>query len=86
MYTELQEERLENFKFHANIHGVETGDNSSTSSNKESERTANIPKFGDPKDYEHLSMEERELLTAKMKKEHTNWVNNGITAVPPIRR
>ncbi len=77
MYNALQEDKLDDYRFNAGIHGVDLNEKSSTSSETEkSEDTASIPQFGDPKEYEHLSQEERELLTAKMKQKHTNWVNN----------
>jgi len=77
MYNELQEDKLDDYRFNAGIHGVDLNDTSSTSSETEKrEETVGIPQFGDPKKYEHLSIEERELLTVKMKQKHTNWVNN----------
>ena len=36
----------------------------------------NVPQFGSPDEYAHLTMEEKETLTAEMKKKHTSWINS----------
>ncbi|MCK5862441.1 MAG: hypothetical protein KAH38_08140 [Candidatus Hydrogenedentes bacterium] len=73
MYTELQLDRIADYKFQASLHGAEIKDNNKPSDNTSSE-AATLPQFGDPKDYEHLSSEAKEGLTAKMKQQHSNWV------------
>jgi len=59
-------------RFLAIIHGAEFKDEK-----KEKEEEVFI--FKDPKEYEHLSMEERKELTKKMKLKHQVWASKKST-------
>ena len=75
LYDELQIRKMHEFEFLANIHGVDTSDTPNTSNvsvNKETKE--DLPKFCDPKDYEHMTQERREELTVNMRGKYVKWV------------
>ena len=63
MFNQTQERKDEELRFYAAIHGVKV--------DKDEKR--DTFKFRDPKEYEHLSTEEKKELTAKMKEGHMGW-------------
>ena len=58
-------------RFQAAIHGAEMKE-TGQSSTKDNLKKA-VPMFGDPKEYESLSQEEREEMTKKMMGKHKVW-------------
>ena len=72
LYDELQIRKMHDFEFLANIHGVDTSDTPDANVTKETKK--DLPKFGDPKDYEHMTQEQREKLTVDMRGQYVKWV------------
>jgi len=80
---EHSEKRLgDMMKFQAAIHGAEINDDELFDGGRTTEsetvkprkdKGSGIFKFGDPADYEHLPMEERERLTQQMMGQHKRW-------------
>ncbi len=66
---------LESLKFQARIQGVETEDEDAPKSKKDELGATMV--FKDPKEYEHLSKEEKKELTAKMKGLHRQNIKLG---------
>ena len=62
MYEHAQKRKEQEMRFMAGIHGIKI--------EKDKEDSF---KFRDPKEYEHLPMEERKKLTEEMKKGHVSW-------------
>lgn len=64
------------------MHGVDIKDDKGSKSSKGSEDSSvsnehvdpEVPLFGDPSEYEHMSEEERESLTQKMMGKHKTFV------------
>lgn len=75
LFEHCQKREYYTLKFQAGLQGVdldkELGKAPSTRSSKESQFL-----FRDPKDYEHLSQEEREELTQKMMGMHKSWARS----------
>lgn len=65
-------EEEEALRFQAAIHGVKLKETGRATSSKDNLKKA-VPMFGDPKDYESLTQEEREELTEKMMGKHKIW-------------
>lgn len=59
-------------RFQAAIHGAKLKETGRVISSKDNLDKA-VPMFGDPKDYESLSQEEREEMTKKMMGKHKIW-------------
>ena len=80
LYEYKLKEDEEHLRFQAAIHGAklkETGRAFSSEDNL----NATVPMFGDPKEYESLSQEEREEMTKKMMGKHKLWAG---TASPYV--
>lgn len=77
LFDNIQKSKEHELKFQAGIHGVELKD-----SNNHADRVDNlerpVPFFGDPDEYKHLSVEEREQLTQKMMGKHKTWAKGGV--------
>lgn len=78
MYKSIVEEQNEDIRFQAALRGVtlKDGGNESPSNSKQTKSEPVVPLFGDPDSYNHLSDEERNVLTQKMMAKHRNWVQN----------
>jgi hypothetical protein len=70
LYEFKLKEDEENIRFQAAIHGAELKEKPQEGSKSGSET---VPLFGDPKDYDSMSQEEREKLTKKMMGKHKVW-------------
>lgn len=74
LYDHITKRRLEDLKFQCRIHGIDPDANQSPSrKSSQSEANSNVPLFGDPSQYEHMSQEERDALTARMMGAHKHW-------------
>lgn len=62
MFDDAQQSENEDLKLTAALHGVKIKEQKSSSIGQDGD---NAPIFGDPKDYEHMSPEEREAETQK---------------------
>lgn len=70
LFEGLQRGKLVEWEFHAAIHGVELGGKkSSTAKHSDPE----VPLFGDPAEYQSMSLEEKEKETEKMQNKHKRW-------------
>ncbi len=65
------EEEEAALQFQAALHGVKLRGVGQPSTKDNLEKA--VPMFGDPKDYDSLSQEEREELTEKMMGKHKIW-------------
>jgi hypothetical protein len=79
MYEHIMKDKNNEFKFHALIHGIDVDKKSKRSLNEDLDDQQNkqdLPLFRDPSEYDHLSDEERERITRKMKSQHRRWAQN----------
>lgn len=72
LYEELQDIKYDEFKAQARMHGAEFKDDKKSTSTKHVD--PEVPLFGDPSEYDHMSEEERENLTKKMMGKHKTFV------------
>ena len=76
LYLNIQSAKRTEFELQAKLHGFKIEGGSKTSSNADSDvrqEDPNVPMFGDPTEYEHLSTEKREELTQRMMGKHKVW-------------
>jgi len=76
LYENALKREEERFKLQAALHGAkfdEDEDIDTTDTPKRKTTKAKSFMFGDPKDYEHLSPEERQRLTEQMMGKHQLW-------------
>ena len=71
LYEYKLKEDEEHLRFQAAIHGAKLKETGQVSAKDNLEKA--VPMFGDPKDYELLSQEEREEMTKKMMGKHKIW-------------
>ena len=71
LYEYKLKEDEEDIRFQAAIHGAKLKEFGQTSPKNNLNKA--VPMFGDPKDYESLSQEEREEMTQKMMGKHKIW-------------
>lgn len=62
-----------NLRFQAAIHGAKLKETTQVSGPYGDNLKRPVPMFGDPKDYDLLSQEEREEMTEKMMGKHRAW-------------
>jgi len=72
LYDGIQNKKSEEYKFQAALVGVDLTSSEKKASNKENAE-AEIPLFGDPDDFQSMSVEEKEEMTKKMKGKHESW-------------
>lgn len=82
MYEQALKSKENDLKIQAAFQGVDLfGDGKGTKETQQSsqKQPANqtLPLFRDPSEYDHMSQEERQNLTEKMKKQHESWVKKG---------
>jgi hypothetical protein len=70
----------EYLRFQASIHGVKLGGSERAPTASDDNLEKIVPLFGDPKDYESMSQEEREELTRKMMGKHKQWASSAFEA------
>lgn len=70
LYEYKLKEKEEDFRFQAAIHGAKLKGSSQAGASSEG---GAVPMFGDPKEYESMSQEDREELTKKMMGKHKIW-------------
>lgn len=77
LYSTTIVRRNEQVKFEARLHGAKFEDEKEvvTKGTVQTKKDDENFMFKDPKEYEHLSMEERKALTKKMMGKHRTWVN-----------
>ncbi len=88
-YSQIQElfefctkEKYNEYRFFAGIQGIDldkhTGSTTESQSSRldEQQKKQDIPLFRDPSEYNSLSKEEKEELTAKMKSKHKQWIHS----------
>jgi hypothetical protein len=63
----------EELKFNAGIHGAKIKNSIKHNNTSASNQNANVPMFGSPDQYSHLSAKDREDLTRKMMGKHKEW-------------
>jgi hypothetical protein len=68
LFEHTQRRKEDELRFLAIIHGA-------TFKDEEKEEKEDLFKFKDPKEYDHLSKEERKELTKKMKLKHQVWTS-----------
>lgn len=73
LYECKLKEDEEYLRFQAAIHGAKLKETGRVPASSEDNLKKAVPMFGDPKDYESLSKEEREEMTAKMMGKHKIW-------------
>jgi len=71
LYEYKLKEDEDSLRFQAAIHGAKLKESGRPSSKDNLGRP--VPMFGDPKDYESVSQEEREEMTQKMLGKHKVW-------------
>lgn len=76
LYCNIKKKKFDEFKMLAMLHGVDLKDTQSGSSPSNSALEPEVPLFGDPDSYKHLSDAEKNSLTEKMMKGHKNWASN----------
>jgi len=69
----LQEKILREIQFQAGVHGAELKNVPEKKSTKKQSEHPNVPLFGDPEEYSHLSAEDRQKKTDEMMARHKNW-------------
>lgn len=76
LYEELQKIKEDEFRAQAKMHGAEFKDEDDGSSSSDSNKHVDpeVPLFGDPEEYAHMSNDERESLTQKMMGKHKTFV------------
>ncbi len=92
MYEESLKLKEHEYKVYAALHGIdlfdkeknegEVKDNGSVNSKQSKNKlrqpaNQTLPLFRDPSEYAHMSQEERQSLTDKMKSQHKSWVKKG---------
>lgn len=79
LFDHIQKRKLDDLKFQCRIHGIDPdGKQKQSRSRSSSQPTANpdVPLFGDPSQYDNMSQEERNALTARMMGAHKRWNQN----------
>lgn len=78
LYNKSQQRLNAEYKFMAALHGAKVKDDKDgfTRVQAKDGTVANVMKFGDPNDYSHMSVKEKQELTDKMKGGHTRWVGS----------
>lgn len=76
LYANIKKKKFEEFKMLAMLHGVDLKDSQSGSAQSATPSEPEVPLFGDPDSYKHLSDAEKNSLTEKMMKGHKNWASN----------
>jgi hypothetical protein len=71
LYEHKLKEDEEHLRFQAAIHGAKLKETGRPTTKNNLGKA--VPMFGDPKDYESLSQEEREEMTDKMMGKHKIW-------------
>lgn len=86
LFENIIKQKESDFKIQAAIHGIdlsknvenqEEGYTEPKQSTPQQPANQTLPLFRDPDDYAHMSQEERQALTEKMKKQHENWAKKG---------
>jgi hypothetical protein len=73
LYEYKLKEDEEHLRFQAAIHGAKLKEAGRAPTSSKDNLGKAVPMFGDPKDYESLSQEEREEMTEKMMGKHKIW-------------
>lgn len=71
LYEYYLKEEEASIRFQAAIHGTKLKETKQPSAEGNLEKS--VPMFGDPKDFDSLSQEEREEMTEKMMGKHKVW-------------
>jgi hypothetical protein len=74
LYEYYLKEEEAALRFQAAIHGAKIKETGPPTTKDNLDKS--VPMFGDPKDYESLSQEEREEMTAKMMGKHKLWAGS----------
>lgn|GEM_PF-1431071 len=86
MYSEAAKYRYEDYRILASFQGIKLPEDPNDSSGQRAVRASEVPPgvtdiktfvFGDPKDYEKLTDEQKTQLTEKMLSNHKDWVKSG---------
>lgn len=87
LYEQALLRELDSRKFQASIHGIDLNDKEQNKASEQStdnykivpsQKNQSLPIFQDPKEYEHLSTEEKEKLTQKMIGKHRKWAKKAM--------
>jgi hypothetical protein len=76
LYEYKLKEDEEHLRFQAAIHGAKLKEAGQSFAPSGDNLKRPVPMFGDPKDYESLSQEEREEMTEKMMGKHKMWAGS----------
>ena len=80
LFAMIQKAKKVEFEIQARLHGCEIEGDSSSSNSPSVRQPAehpNVPMFGDPSKYEHMSEDERETETQRMMGKHKLWSGDG---------
>ena len=84
LYSCAMKRANEEREFQMALRGFDPKSASSSSNNKEAANQSqkqpqhqDMPIFGDPKEYEHMTQEEKDQLTQKMMCSHKKWAQKG---------
>jgi len=80
LFEGIQKEKISEWEFQAALQGVDLENKNKNTSSHSSSPPANtvdpeIPLFGDPADYQSMTMEEKKEKTTSMKNRHRAWSN-----------
>lgn len=81
LYEQAVLREIEERRFQASIHGIDLSKENkqqNTSTAIEAPKNQSLPIFQDPKEYNHLSTEEKEELTNKMMGHHRKWAEKAL--------
>ncbi|MFW6121407.1 MAG: hypothetical protein ACOC80_10990 [Petrotogales bacterium] len=73
LFEETEKRRLEEFKLLGKLLGAEFKDDGSKNTQKSESENKGVPLFGDPKQYENMTQEQKEELTKNMMNKHKQW-------------
>lgn len=74
LFKGIQENKKIEWEFFAAINGVDLGTGTETKTAPVvQDSDTSIPLFGDPSDYQSMSLEERQEQTDKMQSKHKSW-------------